>query len=109
MATIESMERKRSAATDCIHAGEERHGRGNVPLTTPIAQTSVFMLEKFADLRRYAEGKSNAYLYSRYANPTVAVAEQKIAALEGAEACVVTASGMAAFLCAALAVLPGGR
>lgn len=100
--------RKRSAATDCVHAGEELHGRGNVPLTTPIAQTSVFVLEKFADLRRYAEGKSNAYLYSRYANPTVAVAEQKIAALEGAEACVVTASGMAAFLCAVLACCQAG-
>jgi cystathionine beta-lyase/cystathionine gamma-synthase len=100
--------KKRSSATDCIHAGEERHGRGNVPLTTPIAQTSVFILEKFADLRRYAEGKSSAYLYSRYANPTVAAAEEKIAALEGAEAGVVTASGMAAFLCAALAVCQAG-
>jgi cystathionine beta-lyase/cystathionine gamma-synthase len=99
---------KRSAATDCVHAGEELHGRGNVPLTTPIAQTSVFVLEKFADLRRYAEGKSNAYLYSRYANPTVAAAEQKIAALEGAEACVVTASGMAAFLCAVLSCCQAG-
>ncbi len=100
--------RKRTAATDCVHAGEELHGRGNVPLTTPIAQTSVFVLEKFADLRRYAEGKSNAYVYSRYANPTVAAAEQKIAALEGAEACVVTASGMAAFLCAVLACCQTG-
>jgi cystathionine beta-lyase/cystathionine gamma-synthase len=79
-----------------------------VPLTTPIAQTSVFVLEKFADLRRYAEGKSQDYVYSRYANPTVTAAEQKIAALEGAEACVVTASGMAAFLCAALTVCQAG-
>src|ERR1035437_2548173 len=100
--------RKRFAATDCIHAGEELHGRGNVPLTTPIAQTSVFVLEKFADLRRYAEGKSQEFVYSRYANPTVAAAEQKIAALEGAEDCVVTASGMAAFLCATLAFCQGG-
>ncbi len=100
--------KKRSVATDCVHAGEERHGRGNVPLTTPIAQTSVFVLEKFADLRRYAEGKSKDYLYSRYANPTVAAAEQKIAALEGAEACVVTASGMAAFLCAVLSCCQAG-
>jgi cystathionine beta-lyase/cystathionine gamma-synthase len=100
--------RKRFAATDCIHAGEERHSRGNVPLTTPIAQTSVFVLEKFADLRRYAEGKSQEFVYSRYANPTVAAAEQKIAALEGAEDCVVTASGMAAFLCATLAFCQAG-
>jgi methionine-gamma-lyase len=109
LATIEVMEKKRrSVATDCIHAGEERHGRGNVPLTTPIAQTSVFVLEKFNDLRRYAEGKSQDYLYSRYANPTVAAAEQKIAVLEGAEAGLVTASGMAAFLCAVLACCQAG-
>ena len=109
LSTIEGMnKRKRSAATECIHAGEERHGRGNVPLTTPIAQTSVFVLEKFADLRRYADGKSHDYLYSRYANPTVAVAEQKIAALENAEACVVTSSGMSAFLCATLACCEAG-
>lgn len=101
-------QKKRAAATDCIHAGEDRHGRGNVPLTTPITQTSVFVLEKFADLRRYAEGKSDAYVYSRYANPTVTTAEQKVAALEGAEDCVVTASGMAAFLCAALACCQAG-
>jgi cystathionine beta-lyase/cystathionine gamma-synthase len=100
--------KKRSIATDCIHAGEERHGHGNVPLTTPIAQTSVFVLEEFNDLRRYAEGKSHDYLYSRYANPTVAAAEQKIAALEGAEAGLVTASGMAAFLCAGLACCQSG-
>lgn len=101
--------KKRSAATNCVHAGEERHGQGNVPLTTPIAQTSVFVVPKFADLRRYAEGKSHDYLYSRYANPTVAAAEQKTAALEGAESCLVTASGMAAFLCAALACCQAGN
>ncbi len=100
--------RRRAAATECIHAGEDRHGKGNVPLTTPIAQTSVFVFDKFADLRRYAEGKSSDYLYSRYANPTVAAAEKKIAALEGAEACVATSSGMAAFLCAVLAVCQAG-
>jgi cystathionine beta-lyase/cystathionine gamma-synthase len=95
--------------TDCIHAGEERHGKGNVSLTTPIAQTSVFVLEKFADLKRYAEGKGDQfYLYSRYANPTVTAAEQKIAALEAAEACVATSSGMAAFLCAVLSVCQAG-
>lgn len=100
--------RRRAAATECIHAGEDRHGKGNVPLTTPIAQTSVFVFDKFADLRSYADGKSSDYLYSRYANPTVTAAENKIAALEGAEACVVTSSGMAAFLCAVLAVCQAG-
>ncbi len=82
-------------ATRCVHAGEERHGNKG-PLTTPIAQTSVFVLPNIEEMRRYAEGRSDAYLYSRYGNPTTTVAEEKIAALEGAESCLVTASGMAA-------------
>ena len=86
---------KPSDATHCVHAGEERHGT-NASLTTDIAQASVFVMPSLDELRRYAEGKSSAYMYSRYGNPTTTVAEQKIAALEGAEACVVTASGMAA-------------
>ncbi len=96
-----------SNATRCVHAGEDRHGRKG-PLTTEIAQTSVFILPDFEELRRYAEGRSDAYLYTRYGNPTTTVAEQKIAALEGAEACVVTASGMAAELAIALTVCESG-
>ncbi|HWR34744.1 MAG TPA: aminotransferase class I/II-fold pyridoxal phosphate-dependent enzyme [Clostridia bacterium] len=94
-------------STACIHAGEERHGR-KAPLTTEIVQTSVFTLPNVAELRRYAEGKSDAYLYSRYGNPTITAAEEKIAALEGGEACVVTASGMAAEMVMALGVCQAG-
>src|SRR6266545_3742741 len=94
-------------ATFCVHAGEERHGT-NSGLSTPIAQTSVFVMPSLDELRRYAEGKSQAYMYSRYGNPTTTVAEQKIAALEGAEACVVTASGMAAELATLMAVCESG-
>ncbi len=94
-------------ATHCVHAGEERHGT-NASLTTDIAQTSVFVMPSLDELRRYAEGKSQAYMYSRYGNPTTTVAEQKIAALEGAEACVVTASGMAAEMATLMAVCESG-
>ena len=93
--TEKKKKKTRADATDCVHAGEERHG-SNASLTTDIAQASVFVMPSLDELRRYAEGKSSAYMYSRYANPTTTVAEDKIAALEGAEACVVTASGMAA-------------
>jgi cystathionine beta-lyase/cystathionine gamma-synthase len=98
---------KRSDATHCVHAGEERHGR-KAPLATEIAQTSVFVLPDFEELRRYAAGCSDAYLYTRYGNPTTSVAEQKIAALEGGEACVVTASGMAAELAVVLTLCEAG-
>jgi methionine-gamma-lyase len=56
-------------------------------------------------MKRWAEGKSSAYIYTRYGNPTLTIAEEKLAALEGAEAAVVAASGMAAISSALLAVL----
>ena len=60
-------------------------------------------------MRRYARGElPDAYFYSRYANPTVAEAERKIAQLEGAEACVVTSSGSAATFCALISLCEAG-
>src|ERR1700690_4358173 len=97
----------RADATRCVHSGEDRHGQA-APLTTPIAQTSVFVVPDVDGLRRYAKGDSHLYLYSRYGNPTITAAEEKIAALEGAEAAVVTSSGMAAELIAALATCQAG-
>jgi len=98
---------QRADATRCVHAGEERHGQA-APLTTPITQTSVFVVPDVEGLRRYAEGDRELYLYSRYGNPTVSVAEEKIAALEGAEAAVLTSSGMAAETIAALLTCRAG-
>ena len=97
----------RADDTRCVHSGEERHGQA-VPLTTPIAQTSVFVVPDVEGLRQYAKGDSDLYLYTRYGNPTVTAAEQKVAALEGAEAAVATSSGMAAELIAALATCQAG-
>ena len=99
--------RARRDSTLCVHGGEERHGQ-NTSLTTEIVQASVFVVRDTKELERYAAGKSNAFLYARYANPTVVAAEKKLAALEGGDACVVTASGMAAELCTALAVCKAG-
>ncbi len=96
-----------SDPTHCVHAGEERHGR-NAPLATEIAQTSAFVMKDVEELRRFAAGKSDAYLYTRYANPTIAAAERKIAALEGAESCVITASGTAAVMSAILSLCRAG-
>jgi len=101
------MKRRSADATRCVHSGEDRHGKAG-PLTTPIAQTSVFIIPGLNELRRYAEGDRDFYLYSRYGNPTVTAAEEKIAALEGAEAAVLTASGMSAEMIAALAACKAG-
>jgi methionine-gamma-lyase len=98
---------RRGDATEAIHAGEEKHGIGG-PVTTPILQTSNFTFSSTAEMKRWAEGKSSAYIYTRYGNPTLTVAETKLAALEGGEAAVVAASGMAAISSALLAVLRTG-
>jgi methionine-gamma-lyase len=94
-------------ATLAVHAGEEKFRIG-APVGTQIARTANFTFASTEEMKRWAEGKSSAYIYTRYGNPTLAIAEQKIAALEGAEAAVVTASGSAAISCALLGVLRAG-
>ncbi|HTQ58649.1 MAG TPA: aminotransferase class I/II-fold pyridoxal phosphate-dependent enzyme [Candidatus Solibacter sp.] len=98
----------RGPQTTAIHAGEpKRHGVGG-PVVTDICLTSTFTFSSTEEMKLWAEGKSKAYIYTRYGNPTLAVAEGKIAALEGAEAAVVTSSGMAAISQALLSVLKHG-
>jgi methionine-gamma-lyase len=94
-------------ATVAIHAGEEKFQMSGSVGTT-ISRTANFTFANTEELKLWAEGKSSAYIYSRYGNPTLTVAEEKIARLEGAEAAVVTASGMAAISSALLSVLKAG-
>ncbi len=94
-------------ATLAIHAGEERVRVGK-PVGVEIARTANFTFSSTQEMKRWAEGKSDAYIYTRYGNPTLAIAEKKIAALEGAEDAVVTASGSAAISSTLLALLRAG-
>ncbi|HXQ26149.1 MAG TPA: aminotransferase class I/II-fold pyridoxal phosphate-dependent enzyme [Candidatus Acidoferrales bacterium] len=94
-------------ATLAIHAGEEHFHVGS-PVGTSIARTSNFTFAGTEEMKRWAEGKSPAYIYTRYGNPTLAIAEKKLAALEGAEDAVVTASGSAAIASALLSQLSAG-
>jgi methionine-gamma-lyase len=96
-----------SSATEAIHAGESKFHRAG-PVAPEIIRSSTFTFSSTAEMKRWAEGKSPAYIYTRYGNPTLAIAEAKIAALEGAEAAIVAASGMAAISCALLAALSAG-
>ncbi|MBI4466829.1 MAG: aminotransferase class I/II-fold pyridoxal phosphate-dependent enzyme, partial [Acidobacteria bacterium] len=95
-------------ATRAVHAGEARHGVGG-PVATPIVQTSTFTFESVEEMKRWAEGRSKADIYTRYGNPTLRVAEAKIAQLEGAEAALVTASGMAAISSTLLTLVGAGE
>jgi methionine-gamma-lyase len=65
-------------------------------VAVPIVQSSTFTFESVAEMKRWAQGRSKADIYTRYGNPTLRVAEEKLAALEEGEAGLVTASGMAA-------------
>jgi len=73
----------------------------------PIYETSLFTFPTFEAAQAAFRG-SDAYIYTRGWNPTVRVAEQKIAALERGEACKVFASGMAAVSSALLRFLRQG-
>src|SRR5258708_9628053 len=87
---------KSGPQTRAVHAGEPlRHGVGT-SVGLSICRSSTFTFSSTEEMKRWGEGKSKAYIYTRYGNPTLAVVEEKIAALEAAKAAVVTASGMAA-------------
>ncbi|MGB0035250.1 MAG: aminotransferase class I/II-fold pyridoxal phosphate-dependent enzyme [Candidatus Acidiferrales bacterium] len=94
-------------ATIAIHRGEDKFHVG-APVGIEISRTANFTFKNTEEMKRWAEGKSSAYIYTRYGNPTLAIAETKLAALEGAEAAIVTASGMAAISSSLLAVLKAG-
>jgi cystathionine beta-lyase/cystathionine gamma-synthase len=94
-------------ATVAIHTGLERHGVG-VEVGLPISRTSNFTFRNTQEMKLWAAGKSKAYIYTRYGNPTLTVVEEKLARLEGGEAAIVTASGMAAISSTLLAHLGAG-
>ncbi len=96
-------------ATVAVHGGEQPDAQPFGAVVSPVFHSSTYAFGSFAEMRRYARGElPEAYFYSRYANPTVAEAERKIAELEGAEACVVTSSGSAATFCALVALCETG-
>lgn len=94
-------------ATKAIHAGEESLPRTG-PLIPPIYQNSTF---RFATADECVNGfadDSADYVYTRWGNPTESVLEAKIAALEGSEAALATASGMAAISTSLFSLLEYG-
>jgi methionine-gamma-lyase len=94
-------------ATKAIHAGEESLPRTG-PLIPPIYQNSTF---RFATAEECVTGftdESADHVYTRWGNPTESVLEAKIAALEGSEDALATASGMAAISTALLTLLEHG-
>ena len=81
--------------TKAIHAGQVKDTQYG-SLCTPIYQSSTFVFDSCEQGGRRFSGEENGYIYTRLGNPTVSVLENKIAALEGGEACLAAASGMGA-------------
>jgi len=91
--------------TLCVHAGEgDRRG----PLDEPLVLSSAFGFASADEAAGAFRGENDAYIYGRWSNPTVEALEAKLAALEQAEACAATASGMAAISGAVLSICEGG-
>ncbi len=70
--------------------------------------TSSFVFRDAAEAARRFQGEEPGMVYSRYTNPTVQALEERLAALEGAECCVATASGMSAILGCIMGLLKTG-
>jgi len=92
--------------TQAIRAGQIRSAEGEH--AEAMFLTSSFVFESAAEAAARFSGEQAGNVYSRYTNPTVRNFEQRIAILEGAEAAVATASGMAAILSTCMALLQAG-
>ena len=87
--------------------GEERENYFNA-IAPPIIQTSNFAFRKVADFSKAFEDEMGGYLYSRGLNPTVDILRKKLAALDGAEDCLVFNSGAAAIFAGVFANVKSG-
>ena len=70
--------------------------------------TSSFVFDSAAQAAARFSGAESGNIYSRFTNPTVTAFEERLAALEGAEACVATSSGMSAILACVMGLLSAG-
>ena len=106
-------------STEAIHAGEtfstfptgtqdSQVGKTGIPLLPPIYQNSTFQFQSASECASAFIDEESGYVYTRWGNPTQKVLEEKLAALEGGEAALATASGMGAISTALLTALVDG-
>ena len=96
-----------SRRTELVHAGTRRSQYNEVSEAIFLTQGFVYEIAEAAEARFLKAGKDE-FIYARYGNPTVAMFEERMAALEGTEDGFATASGMAAVSGALMAVLKAG-
>jgi O-succinylhomoserine sulfhydrylase len=93
-------------ATQAIRTGHHRTPEGEHG--EPIFPTSSFVFASAAEAAARFSGEEPGNIYARFTNPTVRTFEQRLAALEGGESCVATASGMAAIMATCMGLLESG-
>lgn len=94
------------SATLGVRAAEPRTGEREH--SAAVHLTSSFVFDSAAQAAAVFTGQQPGNIYSRFTNPTVAAFEKRLAAMEGADSCVATASGMAAIMSMLLALLKAG-
>ncbi len=97
---------KKQLSTQAVRAGQARsqfqeHAEA-------LYLTSSFVFDNAAQAQARFVGGDPGVVYSRYTNPTVSMFQDRLAVLEGAEACIATASGMSAILATAMSLLKAG-
>ena len=103
---MENLKNKKFA-TRAIHGGHHKDPASGA-LTTPIFQTSTFVFDSAEQGGRRFALQEGGYIYTRLGNPTNTQLEEKVALLEGAEACMSTASGIGAISSALWTALKAG-
>src|SRR5512139_920345 len=99
--------RKLGVHTLAIHAGEAPDPATGA-LVPPLHLATTFHLGTAENGAAIFAGEKQAYVYTRWANPTVSTLEKRVAALEHAEAALATGSGMAAIANAVLTIISAG-
>ncbi len=92
--------------TLAVRAGQERSQFNEH--SEALYLTSSFVFDSAAQAAARFSGEQPGNVYARFTNPTVTMLQQRLAALEGADGCIATASGMAAILAMIMALLKGG-
>ncbi len=101
------MDKGWSGRTRAVHAGIRRSQYGEMSEALFLTQGFAYASAEQAEAR-FLKAEADEFIYARYGNPTVAMFEDRIAALEGAEDAFATASGMAAVNGALMAMLRAG-
>ena len=94
--------------TNLVHSGNRRSQFNEVSEAIFLTQSFVYETAEDAEKRFASDLPNDDFIYTRYGNPTIAMFEDKIAAIEGAEAAFATASGMAAVNGALMSMLSAG-